>query len=128
MNAPLKKNKKAGQPQKGSPAFSFKDLFQFSKPEIDAAFKDAQRISGTKEFTLLQSPTDRDYGKMLIIISRKVGKAHDRNLLRRRLKAIFYENELYKQKSTFILLTRLGAININFKALQQFLTNSIQQS
>ena len=127
-NAPYKKNTTAGNADKSLPAVSFKSLFQFSKPKIDAAFKNAKRIAGTKELTLLQAPSEHNHGKLLIIIPKKVGKAHDRNLLRRRLKAIFYENKLYQKIYTFIILARPGAAQIQVEQLKQFVINSLQNS
>ncbi|MFC1854627.1 ribonuclease P protein component [Candidatus Dependentiae bacterium] len=125
MNKPptTKKNEMPAGPK--GPAVLFKKLFNFSKSEIDDAFKAATRVASTPFLTLLAAPSDLEYGKLTLISPRKVGKSHDRNLLRRRVKAIFYENELYKKPFKFILLARKGAIEIPFEELRDFLTKHI---
>ncbi len=75
---------------------------------------------------LLQAPTERDFGKLLVIIPKKSGKAHDRNLFKRRTKAIFYEEKLYQKPSVFILLVYKNAMKLSFEELRDFLVKAIK--
>ncbi|MFA5075433.1 MAG: ribonuclease P protein component [Candidatus Babeliales bacterium] len=105
---------------------NFKKLFSFSKKEIDSVFKIAKikyQISGLK---LLQaSQNNFDYGKLLIIIPAKTGKAHDRNLIKRRIKAIFYEQKLYEKSINSIIFVYKPALNLTFEQLKDFLVQNI---
>ena len=56
---------------------------------------------------------------MGLSISRKVGKACVRNLLKRRLKAIMYENRTKLQDYIFVIVAREGIILADFATLQR---------
>ncbi|MFH1643686.1 MAG: ribonuclease P protein component [bacterium] len=123
----------------------FKDLFRFSQKEISLAFKLAKLKNQTNGLKLLQFPIEEikklkieefaktfenqikeNTGKILIIISGKVGKAHERNQLRRRIKNIFYEQKLYAKPFISILITYKQALNLTFDQLKQFLVESFE--
>lgn len=118
----------------------FKTLFSFKKKEIDAAFKSARMRQQTRGLKLLQAPfadvvrrsgTKEDrptHGKLLIITSRAVGKAHDRNRIRRQLKAIFYEEQLYTQPIISILIVYKQALELDFNQLKRFLRSAFSQA
>ena len=98
----------------------FKDLFSFSKKEIDASFDSIQFVKKGSGFKILQGPR-QGHGKLLVIASRKSGKAHKRNLFKRRVKAIFYSNNLYKKPLTTIILVYSQGLQLSFNKLQEFL-------
>jgi ribonuclease P protein component len=108
-----------------SSSVSFRTLFSFTKPEVDATFAAARLRRKIKGFTLLAAPATA--GRLLIVIPRAVGKAHDRNLLRRRLKSIFYEERLFEQPFTFIVLTYKSATEWSFEDLKKFLVDGVIQ-
>lgn len=54
-------------------------------------------------------------------ISRKIGKANKRNLLKRRIKAIVYENRLDYKHYILIIVAREGINAIDFHALKSHL-------
>ena len=124
---------------------TFRQLFSFSKKEIDRAFKKVRPKAKTRGLKLLQAPglffdsppsihsaklstqDDRaEFGKLLIIAPRRSGKAHKRNLIRRRIRAIFYEQKLYEKVATSILLVRSEAMELTFEQLQEFLVSSLK--
>ncbi len=101
----------------------FAKLFSFSKKEVDGAFdlvKIAKRGPGLK---ILQSDTQEElsYGKLLIVVPRKSGKAHKRNLFRRRIKSIFYTQKLYQKPVISILFGYEQALSLTFDELKDFL-------
>ena len=58
----------------------FKDLFRFKKKEVDLAFKNARITNKIHGLTLLQKmEVGGNPGKLLIVISKKVGKSNIRN-------------------------------------------------
>ena len=112
---------------------NFRDLFLFTRSEVDDAFSKAKALKRGRGLTLLSANSKKndekepfEHGRLLIIISRKVGKAHDRNLLRRRIKAIFYENKLYQKPQTLILITYKPAIDLTFDNLKDFFISAIR--
>ena len=68
---------------------SVRKISEFSKPEIDYAFKHARRLIKVPSIVILCAPAQRDYGRILVIASRKTGKAVVRNAFKRRLKSVF---------------------------------------
>ncbi len=125
----------------------FKELFSFTKKEIQESFKEVRpkcRKSGLK---LLQIPMsdnikmsedlkmsddikisnviEKEFGKILIIIPGKTAKAYKRNLLRRQIKSIFFEEELYKKLTISILFVYKPAANLTFDQLKEFLTKCV---
>ncbi len=113
----------------------FPSLFSFPTREIDAAFKRAKLKAKGNGFKLLQTPLfslqgtsskqDRQPGKLLIITPRKFGKAHERNLIRRQLKAIFYEEKLYRYPYISLLLLYAPAKQLSFRELKVLLCKNI---
>ena len=109
----------------------FKDLFRFKRNEVQASFKNAtvaNKIYGLKllKTPIKDIPEGLDHGKLLIIIPRTVGKATIRNLLRRQIKSIFFENKLYKEPSISILLVYKNAANLSFEQIKNFLVSSFE--
>lgn len=109
----------------------FRLLFSFSKRDIDYAFKHASLKKKTPGLKLLYAPlppTEKEkpkYGKLLIVIPRTSGNAVQRNMVRRRLKAIYYEEKLYETPLITILLVRKQAMQLSFDQLKQFLTGAL---
>ncbi len=103
-------------------------ISQFSTKEIDNAFKHARRLLKTSSVTLLYGPQQRSYGRILVIASRKVGNAVIRNKFKRRIKNIFYEEQMYLLGHDFICITRPGIADIDFDALKTILTDAKAQT
>lgn len=107
----------------------FKDLFRFEKKEIDHTFQNVQQEDKTEGLKQLQSPIQKEsqeFGKLLIIASRKVGQAHKRNRIRRQLKSIFYQEKLFKKPVNSIMLIYKSALNLTFEELKQFLIKNLK--
>ncbi len=104
-------------------------FFTLTKKEIDCAFKSAQTKKYFNGIKMLVSPSscllDDSVGKLLIIIPRTSGKAHNRNLFRRRLKAIFYTEKLFTQHHVWILMAQKRALSLDFDTLKKFLVSTI---
>ena len=52
-------------------------------------------------------------------VSRKIGKANKRNLLKRRIKAIVYENSAHYEGLIFIFVAKDGATSLAFPMLKR---------
>jgi ribonuclease P protein component len=100
---------------------SFKPLFHFEKSEVQAAFAIATAAGYARGFKLLKAPGSATHSKLLIVTPRGSGKAHERNLVRRRAKAIFYENAQHTVPTTWILLVYKKSAESSFDTLKAFL-------
>lgn len=111
----------------------FKALFSFSKKEVALFFvrtSFAAQINGMKllaERTHSAEQTGVNHGKILIIASRKVGKACLRNRLRRQIKAIYYEEKLSIIPQRFALICYPQATKLSFNEIKAFLTSAIRK-
>lgn len=98
-----------------------KKITTFTKKEVDSAFKKARRMLKKPGLTILVAPAQKEFGRVLIIASKKVGSAPERNLLRRRLKSIFYEEKLYEKPFDCIIITNKLAVPLSFTELKSLL-------
>ena len=80
-------------------------LSKFSKKELDSFFKQAKRVYKDQAFTILVVPKKEEFAKVLIVVPRKYGNSPQRNLIKRRIRAIFREEKLYEKpyNSAFII-------------------------
>jgi len=109
---------------------TFKRLFTFSPQEISNAFKKAHLKRFFHGLKLLESPIETTaqvpHGKLLVVISSLSGKAHDRNRVRRHLKALFYEEKLYQKPSFWIIIVQKAGMSFDFDTLKQFMKDSVK--
>ena len=96
-----------------------RQLSQFSRAEVDTFFKQAKRIAREPAFTILAAPQKEDFGKILVITPRHIGKAAQRNKIRRRLKSIFYEEKLFERGYDVAFIVKKDALTLSFDQLKQ---------
>lgn len=93
-------------------------ISSFRKKELDSFFKQAACIKKNQAFTILKNPSLLDFGRILVIISRKYGCAVKRNLLRRRCKSIFINHKLYNHRKDIVIIARTAGQSYDFKKLE----------
>lgn len=59
------------------------------------------------------------FGRILAVVSRKYGNAPERNLIKRRLKAIFWEERLYEKNIDFAVIARPAGKLYDFEQLKK---------
>jgi ribonuclease P protein component len=96
-------------------------ITQFTKQEIDLLWKKVHPVIKHDGFILLKAPRQGTFGRILIVIPKKIGNAPVRNKLRRQIKAIFYENELFKKDYDWIIITKKPITSLNFQDLSTLL-------
>lgn len=96
-------------------------LTKFTRREIDQLFKSCRPALRTHELTILKASAAQDRGRILIITKRHIGNAPQRNKLRRRLKAIFYEQSFYSLGYDLIVIAKKGAAALEFIQLEKLL-------
>jgi len=99
----------------------------FKKPEISRLFKQARRIYRSRELDILSAPRAKEYARLLIITPKKIGNAPQRNKIKRRLRAIFYENNLFESAADMIAIAKKDSIDIPFEALKKVLVRCATQ-
>jgi ribonuclease P protein component len=88
-----------------------------SRQEILQALKKATRVCTYPELEIRKVFLDQAPGKILIIIPKKVGNAPLRNKIRRRLKALFFENKLNTLPYNWIFFVKPGINKWSFQQL-----------
>lgn len=105
-------------------------LFSFSRTQVAQLFAHGKSFARGSSLKLIVAPAEPGQGvaRLLIITSRRIGKACERNLLRRRVKEIFYGSELYKLKpGNYALLTYPGVTKLTYDELKTFFITSFQR-
>lgn len=94
---------------------------KFSKKELDHFFNVAKSLKKNQAFTFLGAPAAQKLGRILIIASTKYGNAPQRNLLKRRLKAIFWEEKLYEKGIDCAIIARPSGKLYDFSGLKELM-------
>jgi len=97
----------------------------FTSQEVSTLFKKAKRMRIHPGFDILCAPSDKDFGNILVITAGRIGKAHKRNLIRRRIKAIFYEQGLYKHRIDVIVIVKKQGLELPFEQLTLLLKKTM---
>ncbi len=92
-------------------------IFRFSKKEAADLFERARIQQRRNGLEIRTAPKTGTLARLLIVIGRKAGNAPQRNLMRRRLKNIFYQQALYNGKLDGIILVYHEAILLSFQEL-----------
>ncbi len=110
----------------------FRQLFSFSRKEIAETSKETKLVSKSNGLKLLCAPLPPEktdgFGKLLVIITAKSGKAHERNLFKRRAKSIFYEEKLYNNPVVSILIVYKQGLKLEFEQIREFLVKNLKTS
>jgi len=93
----------------------------FSPKEVTALFKAVCFRFKKQGIDILLAPAISENGRILVITARRVGNAPTRNKIRRRLKAIFYEQALYSLGHECIAIIKPEGAHIPFADLQSML-------
>lgn len=100
-------------------------LTQFSHREIQQLLKKARIICQHNSIDIKAAPVTTLPGRLLIILPKKIGHAPMRNLMRRRIKAIFYEEKLYEKSYDFIFFCKPSITELEFNDLKEIMLSCI---
>lgn len=73
----------------------------------------------------IKRETLQETGRILLITSRKVGNAPQRNLLRRRGRAIFYEERLFELGKHCVVIFKAPAKELTYQQFKEILVKSL---
>ncbi len=96
-------------------------ITRFTKSEIDKLFQSSRRALKHPALTIALAPRQKNFGRILIIASRKVGNAPERNNVRRQIKSIFYEEQLFNREFDCIIIVHKQAVSLRFEELKELL-------
>lgn len=87
--------------------------------DYQAAQRRGRRLRSA-HLTILVLPTQREQARLGMAVSRKVGKSHDRQRLRRRIRELFRRQLVPIQPcADHIVIARPGAAELEFDALRE---------
>ena len=107
-------------------------FFSFSQSQAKNFLKIGKTLSRTLGLKLIRAPKihapelQLPVGRMLIVIPRRVGNACTRNLIRRRLKSIYLQENLSSQGLITALFVYPEAKSLKFEELKAFLTTAFK--
>lgn len=94
-----------------------KHLSDFTQKEITAIFRKSSRVYKGPGLDILMAPALKEFGRVLVVTPRKVGTAPERNRIRRRIKALFYEHKLYENLFDTCIIIKKSGIDYNIQEL-----------
>jgi ribonuclease P protein component len=103
-------------------------ISKFTKREIDYLFSNARRVVRNQFCTILVAKRQKeDFGRVLVVVSRAVGNAPERNLIRRRIKSVFYEEKLFEHNFDCVVIAHKKMVSISFEQLKDMLVSAYQK-
>jgi len=98
-----------------------KDRRILKNPEFKRIFKFGKRLS-LPQCTIIFRRTDAKKARLGLSVSRKVGKSHERNLIKRRIREIFRKNQISMEKnSEIVVIPRKEALDLSYFELEKAL-------
>lgn len=78
-----------------------------------------------KYFVVYYDKNDFDYNRYCISVSKKIGKAHIRNLYKRRLKDILNKNDI-NNRCDYVIILRKAILEIDYNCIMNSLVNLLK--
>ncbi len=98
-------------------------ITKFTEREIQHLFATARPVLRTPAIEIRTAPATLAYGRVLIVIPRRVGTAPERNKIKRWIKALFYQEKWYAAGLDAIMLIRPAAKELDYYKLKALLSN-----
>lgn len=99
-------------------------LTQWKRNELLQLFKTARPLYKHPGLDIKAARTDHEVGRLLVVTPRKIGSAPKRNKIRRRIKSIFYEHELYKHGFDWIFFIKKEGVKLSFADLKHVIIDT----
>ena len=95
-------------------------IARFLKKEITSLLSSARRVCRHSGLDIRICPASSDIGRLLVVTPRKSGSAPERNKIRRRLKAIFYEEQLFTLPYDWIFFIKKEVHQHSYSQLKSY--------
>ncbi len=99
-------------------------ITQFTQDDIKRLFQTARTVYRQAGLAIKRAPRKGDIARVLIITPKKMGKAPLRNKIRRQIKALFYEEQLYSSPYDLIIFCAKESTSLSFQQLKEIILNS----
>ncbi len=96
----------------------------FSPQDRKKLLHQARTIFKHAGLEIRMKSTQHPFGRILIITPKKMGAAPQRNLIKRRLKALFYEEKFYQKGFNLVIFCRKGSASIPFTEIKHILNEA----
>ena len=96
-------------------------LTSFSLAEIKQLIYQGRPIYKSTCLDVKALQTGRPLSKILVITPRKIGSAPQRNLIKRRLRSLFYEERLYTCGYNLAFFCKKGSADLSFSDIKKVL-------
>ncbi len=111
------------------PFKSASSLTKFSKLEIEQLFCNVKLKFRKLGLEILLAPRSLDYARLLLCVARRFGNSPARNLFKRRMRAIFYEDQLFNQSFDWVVVVKSKpGLKLDFQTLKILIHDILQQA
>jgi ribonuclease P protein component len=76
-------------------------------------------------FIIYNIESNEEYNMYCVSVSKKIGKAHTRNLIKRRVKDILMKNKLFLKRK-YVIIVKKEALDASYEDLTKVLINQIK--
>ena len=105
-----------------------REITRWKKNEGVRAMRRSRLISHTRAIDIRVLPKTAPVARLMVITPRASGNAVQRNLFRRRVRAIFYESSLYQGTNDWLVFAKSGISGISFEQLCAILAEAAQSA
>ena len=103
-------------------------LTHWKKNEAAATIRRSRLVLKTPVLDVKITPKTKIVARVLPVTPRKSGSAPERNLFRRRIKALFHELNLYEGAYDWIFFAKPGIADLSFKQLRELFLQAVRSS
>ena len=96
-------------------------ITSFTSKEIRKLIYQARPVYTGNGLDIKVMPIKETFARILIVTPRKIGSAPQRNLLKRRIKSLFYEEKYYEQPFCVVVFCKKGSADLSFDQLKGIL-------
>lgn len=87
--------------------------------EIQEVIKKSKKVIN-KYFVVYYAKNDQENNRYCISVSKKIGKAHTRNLYKRRIKDIISKNN-FNNSTDYVIMLRTAILDISYDSMKESL-------
>lgn len=92
-------------------------LYHFEPSEVKTILKRGKRVLKTPTCDIIVLAKAHEHGRILVITPKRIGKASKRNKVRRRIKALFFEQKFYERGYDCVAIIKKEGIDTPFDEL-----------
>lgn len=101
-------------------------ISKFTIAEIKSLFKSSKSVFRHPGLDISRSNSLSQFARVLIITPRKMGNSPFRNLIKRRIRSIFYQEELFKDGKDIIIFCKKDIGQLSYNDLKKYIIGSIR--